>query len=460
MHPVKDPINMHAIHHFYKTLEFERRYEQLLDLMSYTNQLCQNLPQHLVPPGFLSTGCNLKLCQPDGTGSPSSYLVNRSTDVLANPTDVYDEAHWKFFTRDMLFDISGISPRCPLKLSIQAELNHIHKLLRKYFSHKRDMSDYTLEEMVYGYMRFLPTTGREFQLRVKFVHKDSAHDVKFRTVRLLRRLSPVISLSVDVTESRTIHVLLPLLAVDDRFREFLRNFVQQGLSKGITLSLVVVLFNEMEADLVEAIVMQFTRGFPKAVVTIVIAEGKYSFLQAIDMGVSVLKNDDIVFVTDVNMRVKSDFWDRCRENTKLGTRTYFPVPFSAYVSDYTISIVNKTFTYPINEWTGKWTYYSFRTFCIVKQDYVAVGGYEGVKFSVEFFERMIHSNLQVFQSPDPSLYRFWPLRTCGHLTSAAKIKACQMFAENMRKYSQPDLIEFLLGQEKSKRAKFWQNTSD
>ena len=458
MHPVKDPLNMHAIHHFYMTLEFERQYERLFDLTSYTNKLCRSLPEHLAPPGFVSTGCNLKLSQTvsqESVGSSGSYLVNHNISVLANPMDIYDLTHWSFFSRDTFFDVSSVSPRHPFKQSFQAELNHLQKLLQKYFARKVEMQDYAMEGIVYGYTRFLPATGREFLLRVKLAHKENSGIVKFSTVRLLRRLSPDIAVSEKVRTARPIHVLLPLFLVDNRFKEFVRNFVQQGLSKGVSLSLVVVIFSESDADVVEIIVKQFTRGIPNALVTIAIAEGEYTFPRAVEMGMSILKEYDLVFVADVNLRVRQDFWVRCGENTELGKQAYFPILFSTYAFDYRTILINDTASYPINAWTGQWAFYSFKTFCIMKEDYTNVGGYESAAYSVDFFERLIRSKVQVFQAPDPGLYQFWSARTCGNLNSAARRRTCLRLQDTPGQFPQPELAEFLIGQEKSKTAKFW-----
>lgn len=321
------------------------------------------------------------------------------------------------------------------------------------------MSDYTLDDVMYGHVRFHPTTGREYQLRLKFTNKRESTDVKFSTVSLVRRLAPDISISTEPASRKPIHVLLPLFLVDERFHEFLNNFVQQGLSKGVTLSLVVVLFSELDADVVERLVKRFTQGFPRAVVTIAIAEGRYSFPHAVDVGMSVLKTNDLVFVADVNIRVRHDFWTRCRENTKTGQQVYFPIPFSAYISDYKTVLVNDSYTYPISDWSGMWAFYSFNKCCLVKEDYTLVGGFEGALFTVDLYERVINSRLQIFRSPDPGLYSFWSSRSCDHLSSLSKRKTCQAFEENLARFSRPDLTEFLIGQEKDKLAKFWSHST-
>ena len=464
MHPVKNPLNMHAIHHFYKTLEFEQQYEKLFDLTTYTNQLCKNLPEHLVPPSFVSTGCNLKLSQStaqESVGSAGSYLVSRNITVRANPTGMYDLTYWSFFSKDVYYDVSAVAPRYPLKLSFQAEVNHLQKLLQKYFTRKDDTRDYALEEIVYGYARFLSTTGREFVLRIKLVHKENSGKVRFISVRLLRQFSPDISIAEIPTPTRTVNVVLPLPLVDDRFKEFVSSFVQQGLRKKLPLSLVVVVFSVADADSVEKVVKVFTRGFPKTLVTIAVAEGQYSFLHAVEVGISVLNQKDLIFVANVRMRMTQDFWTRCRENTEPGRQAYFPIPFSTYESDYRTVIVTDTDSYSISHWTGQWAFYSFSSFCIIKQDYTDVGGYRDSQYSADFFERLTHSSIQVFQAPDPGLYQFWTGRTCNDLDTKSRKLACLALQEGPSMFQQPELIEYLSGLAKSTSSKFWYpNTGD
>lgn len=447
LHPVKNPVNMLAIHHFYKTLEFEHQYERLFDLTSYTNKLCESLPQNLLPPGFLSTSCNLKIgyrIDEESVEWLGSYLVNRNTSAHFKPSTVYGANHWAFFNRERVFDVSSISLQHPLKQSFQAEINHLQNLLHKYFARKEESRDYQQVEIVYGYTRFLPVSGSEYILRLQLAHREESKSVKFRSVRLLRRLSPEIAISENLVTAGPIHVLLPLYLVDDKFREFLKNFVAQGLSKGLPLSLLAVLFSESDADLVGEIVKQQTHGYPEAQVTVAIAEGEYSFSRAVDVGMSLLKKDDLVFVTDINFRMKHDFWTHCRENTELRKQAYFPIPFSVYVSDFRTLLVNDATSYPINEWSGKWAFYSFKSFCILKQDYT-----EGVdrKKASSVFEQLIHSNnVQVFQAPDPSLYEFWPATTCDSLDSHVKRKTCNTLQNIPSQFPQPELTKFLIEQ--------------
>ena len=454
MHPVKDPHNMKAIHHFYKTLEFEERYEELFDLMSYTNQLCRSLPDSLVPPAFISTGCSLRIHQEgEKGGAGRSYLVNRSTAVVANPADIYDDTHWAFFTRDREFDISPRSPTLPMRLTLQAELNHVEGLLKDLLSKRSDTRDYVLEGISQGHVRFLPTTGRELRLRLKLIGKSERDRTKFVSVRLLQQMSREIAVSLEPAIVRPIHVLLPLLSVDDRFREFLKNFVNQGLKKGVTLSLVVIIFSEINSDLVESIVKQLTRGFSKAVVTVAISQGQYSFPRAVEMGMSLIKRDDIAFITDVSVRVKAEFWSRCRDHARQGQQVYFPTPFSVFTSDYRTPLINNTYSYPISELTGQWAFYSFKSVCIVRRDYEGVSGYKGITSSGYFFQRVSESKLEVFRGPDPGLYQLWPTRTCRSLNSPTKRKDCETLLKSHAHFHPADLTEFLLGQDKNPPSK-------
>ena len=343
------------------------------------------------------------------------------------------------------------------KLFSSGEVNHLQKLLEHHFSKKLSKKgrSYLLEEIVYGYTRFLPTIGREFILRVKLADRNNADHVKFYTVHLLRRLAPAIAMAEVPGSDRPISIILPLLTVDDRFREFLQNIKEEGLKKQASLTLIVVVFSDDNANQVEEIVKESTRGFPKAFVTIAISEGIYKFTKAVETGMSLLSGSNIAFVADVNMRIKRDFWQRCQENTRLGQQAYFPIPFWVYEYDYRQSLVNETGSYPIDPWTGQWAFYSFRSFCITKRDYDSVGGYLGSSYSSDLIKRLLRSNVQVFQAPDTGIYQFWRVGSCSKLNSRARKRICLTLQETAREFPQSELVEYLTEQARNKAARFW-----
>lgn len=452
---------MKALHHFYKTLESEKQYDKLYDLTSYISQLCRNLPEHLTPPSFVSTGCHIKLSQSrsHGDGStPGGFLVSTNSSVFANPTSKFELTHWSYFSKDMFYDPSSLSPRHVFQPSFRAEMSHLQRLLQSYLSRRKGGKDYRLVQVVHGYTRFLPTTGREFILQVKLAHKDNAGVVKFHTVRLLRRLSADIAVTELPTESRTVNVLLPLSVVDERLAGFLRNYIDQGLKKGVYLSLIIVVFSEKDANDVETVVKEVTKGLPKALVTIAIAEGEFSFPRAVEIGMSVLKNRyDLVFLAEVNMRMTHEFWLRCRENTHLKKQVYFPIPFWIYESDQKRKLVNETSNYPIEHWTGQWVAHTFKAMCIRKLDYTTVGGFKNALYSEDLFQRLIRSKLQVFQAPDPGLYQFWSSRTCDSLHSKFRREVCLSLQQRPSLFPQAELTEYLTEQAKSKATSLWRH---
>ena len=450
---------MIALHHFYKTLEFEKQYNRLFDLTGYISRLCRNLPEHLAPPSFVSTGCHIKLTQSrsHGNGRTSGgFLISSNSSVFANPTSKFELTYWSYFSKDMYYDPSSLSPRHVFQPSFHAEVNHLQRLLQSHLSQRQGGKEYRLVQVVHGYTRFLPTTGREFILRVKLVHKDNADVVKFHTVRLLRRFSADITVTELPSESRTINVLLPLARVDDRLAGFLRNYIDHGLRKGVYLSLIIVVFSEKDANEVEMVVKDITKGLPKALVTIAIAEGDFSFPRAVEIGMSVIKNRyDLVFVAEVNMRMTHEFWLRCRENTHLRKQVYFPIPFWIYESDQKRKLVNETSNYPIEHWTGQWVAHTFKAVCIRKLDYATVGGFKDALYSEDLFQRLIRSKVQVFQAPDPGLYQFWSSRTCDSLHTKFRRDVCLSLQQRLSLFPQTELTEYLTEQAKLKATSFW-----
>ena len=60
IHAIKDGDHLRSLHLFYKTLEYEHLFELHKEIQNSLNNLCKKLPHELVPPSFISSGCNIE----------------------------------------------------------------------------------------------------------------------------------------------------------------------------------------------------------------------------------------------------------------------------------------------------------------------------------------------------------------------------------------------------------------
>ena len=217
-----------------------------------------------------------------------------------------------------------------------------------------------------------------------------------------------------------------------------------------------MVFSEKDANEAEEVVKSETKGFPGTVVTIAVAVGEFYFPRAVEIGMSVIKDDsDLVFVAEVSMRMTQEFWLRCQMHTHLRKQVYFPIPFWIYESDRSWKELNETRSYLIDPWTGKWVPYTFKPFCVRKLDYVSVGGYKDARFSSDFFQRVSRSHLEVFQAPDPGLVQYWSPRTCSNIVSAWRRQACKALQLRPAQFSPVEQVEYLTELGQIRPSSFW-----
>ena len=444
VHPVKNPDNMRSVHHFYKTVELQAAFSQLQNMTLHLNQLCSSLPVHLQPPSFASSGCHLQLpscteCTKTSilASSPtsSSYLINKQLITFHNPADKFDLALWTTFDSNLMYEVSAVIPQHVPYPTLKADIDHLLGLLRPYFN-AGGGAKRNIDQIPKGYVRYNPRVGREYILTLKLIEVDNPDKVSFQRVRLVRPLGREIAITEEEISPKRIHVILPIETCDTHFSEFIAMYEESAQEK---LNLIAVVFSERDAKLVKAALQGFTRQHPHARLTVVTGSGEFSVPRAVDIGMQVVKNsDDLVFLAEVDVRIKPRFWQSCRTNAVPGKRVYFPVAFWVYDSDFSGTKDDKTI---IRHWSGQWAFYSVRHVCIHKQDYDSIGGYGNSQYSDELFERTITSHLEAMQAPDPHLFKLWGSKTCGELPPG-RGDICRQFKYSAS-FDQTELADYL-----------------
>lgn len=454
VHPVKSPENMRAIHHFFATLEFETLHDELYNMSRALNRLCKSLPPHLLPPPLAAAGsCDLsvfscKNCHDSWTGPKGlgSYLVKKDhIPYFHNPMDRREMLNWNSFNSDFFQELSSLTPQHDLYPTFRAELQHMIGLVEAYVSsiHQTPLSVTNIDD---GYVRYNRRAGPEYIMTLKFNNRNAKGRSFFHRVRLTRPLQPAIYVIDEPLpdEKSMVSVILPLKAVDDHLRQFVIMFVD--IAQKEPLHLIVVAFGQSDANAAQlAISQEVEKGHSSPWVTVVVSLGAFNWTTAVESGMSVLKNaDDLAFVADINLRIKPQFWDKCRANTLRGKRVYFPTVFQTYQTDYRYTSSSSA---AISYWNGHWAVYSLKTLCIYKSDYDAIGGYVHSRDPKDLFDRVIKHNIEVFQAPDASLYRVWDSTRAycsdqyqGGTTHSAFI--CQSM-KRLASLEQSDILEYL-----------------
>ena len=353
---------------------------------------------------------------------------------------------WTRFNNSQVQEIFGPSPQHSHLASFRSEILHILNMLQSYLHMQLGTKEAQISHVLDGYTRFDPHIGREYLLSVKVLTRGG--NPQYRKFHLLRQVTPDISLIEEQISlsTPTVHVVLPLMKVDERLYNFLVSYADVGLRYTENrIHLMVVVFNEAEADAAQEIVDDFTRSTFPAHVTIITAAGAYNRLRGVEVAMATLESSNsLVFLADVDVRFGSGFFRRCRSNAVLNHRVYFPVAFWLYNSPYSRQQTFNSHTPPpVTSWTGEWVYYNYWLACLFKADYDSIGGYRDSKYTVELFERASSSHqLEVMQSPDPGLYHLWSSKTCKELKSSARRDICAQL-QGAGRVERPDAAEYL-----------------
>ena len=442
---------MMSLHHFYKSLEFQKSYDDLYQTVSDLNKLCNLLPPGAAPPLLASVGCNLTLHpQLSPLNSSSAYghlgytpggrlLIKDHQPVLHNPANKFDLSPWIRFNNSRTQEVFGSAPEHAHLPTFRSEMLHILNVLQSYVQVRLGTKTAQISHVLDGYSRFDPHIGKEYLLSVKVLTNGGYP--QYKKFHLVRQVTPDLSLVEEhiSLSSPTVHVILPLAKVDQRLQNFLASYGDIGLRyKENKIHLLVVVYSEEGAERVKKIVEDFTKTTFPAEVTIVTAIGADNRMRGVEVAMETLQSgNSLVFLADVDVRFSSGFFRRCRSIAVLNHRVYFPVAFWLYKSPRSF---NPHRPPKISSGAGEWAYQNFWLACLYKADFDSIGGYKNARYTVELFERASSSHqLEVMLAPDPGLYHMWSAKSCSELRSSSKRDLCSRMGQEVER---PDAAEY------------------
>ncbi|XP_076179933.1 chondroitin sulfate synthase [Ptiloglossa arizonensis] len=263
----------------------------------------------------------------------------------------------------------------------------------------------------------------------------------------------------DPVTAKIVHFILPLAGRHEVFQRFLQNYEEICLTSGEKTALLVVLYRHKTEnsynrtiDLIE----QLKYKYRSTSIDVLPVAGVFSRARALDLGVSKLRNDDLMFFVDVDIVFTGSALYRIRANTLLGRQIYFPVVFSQYDPRIVYGDANGRDTFAIDETSGYWRQFGFGIVSLYKQDYRTVGGFDlsirgWGKEDVDFFEKVIKSNVNIFRAADTNLVHVYHEVECSKDLSDTQLSMCMgtkadTYAgmETLAKmiYENPDVLRF------------------
>ena len=335
------------------------------------------------------------------------------------PTSKFDLQSWQYFDKTAVYRDDYVNmahwrhANRHIDSEIETVLAYATKLVGQELKRRLKMTDLTS-----GYMRHNPTRGYEYIIDARYrdTCKHCVGKPFSRRVSFVRPLSdPVVVPDLPVSK-QVVNVVVPISNVNQRFSEFMENFEHAFLNGGDAVHLLFVVYQDDISGL-ENILKLYRSRHKRAKMSLVQGKGMFSRGRALHYGISSLKENDLIFICDVDITIEHSFMDRCRKNTVQGERVFYPVVFKQYNAKYTHTQNLKPGKASINRKNGHWFYYSYGMLCIYKSDYTAVGGLDieiegwGLE-DVLLYEAILKAKLEVLKVPDPALTHRWHESRC------------------------------------------------
>uniref|UniRef100_A0A1B6MUC3 Hexosyltransferase n=1 Tax=Graphocephala atropunctata TaxID=36148 RepID=A0A1B6MUC3_9HEMI len=305
---------------------------------------------------------------------------------------------------------------------------------------------YTLEDFLEGVYRSVPTTGTEYEM---FFRIRQGKSLGYTKVTVMRPFAPLVTLNSSPLhqskDKELIHVILPLSGRISTFQGFMDKFVKIALKNDRHVLLSVVYFGEEGLSEARVIMSKVAgkNGHASSLRLLALNE-TFSRAKGLRVGAErpwdrpgVLRDqqDVLLFLCDVDVVFSARFLDRCRWNSRPGSRVYYPVVFSLYNPHvvYTLQgkrVPSETDQLVISKDTGFWRDFGYGMTCQYKSDFLRVRGFEEemVGWGMEdvlLYRKYIRSRIKVVRATDPGIFHIWHPKVCtGEQQSSDQYRAC------------------------------------
>ncbi|KAL6435517.1 hypothetical protein ACFW04_005474 [Cataglyphis niger] len=475
LHPVKNPPHMYRLHNYIRGLRIQDLQQERIHLHRDIHTMTQELGVNLETLRNYEIADGVRLFPVDS----NSENYPGDTDILGvpaslrsfKPTTSDEVIPWDFLSR-LEYSLTDSNPRRRIHSDIKEGLEDItREVMASINSYSRQRGRVVEERSaLYGYRRMnsygadtildlllvyrkyrgrkvtLPVrrhvylhqhfTGLEIRETVNGVEVQSHQKSDDKSIHGLFH-GGFLNLNFNSEEEdsirgKTINFIVPLSGRYEIFQRFLQNYEDICLTNGEKTSLLVVLYQHKSEnsfnktiDLIE----QLKYKYRTASVEILPISGDFSRARALDLGVSKLQADDLMLFIDVDIVFTSSALNRIRLNTLPGRRMYFPIVFSQYDPKVVYGDAGKQDKFTINEISGHWRQYGFGIVSLYKRDYHTLGGLDlsiqgWGKEDVEFFEKAVKSDLDVFRAADRHLVHVYHEIECSRELSSLQLSMC------------------------------------
>ncbi|XP_011309652.1 chondroitin sulfate synthase 1 isoform X2 [Fopius arisanus] len=467
LHPVKSPPHMYRLHNYMRGLKIQELKQERVNLHRDITVMIQQL------------GMTSKDFQRQLSTSKGYSTVLRDMELLGVPVGLRsfkpnssgEVVPWDFISRSE-YSLADSNPRRRIHTHVKEGLDDITREVMDSINACSRQRGRVVEERsaLYGYRRvdsygadtvldlllvYRKYRGRKVTLPVRrhvYVHQhytgiEVREVVNCEAVDGQGRLTSKQPQSIfnsgflgfssareaDPIKDKSIKFILPLSGRLHVFQRFLRNYEEICLMSGDKTELLVVLYPHRSEDSMDStmqLIEKTRRKYSSAKIEVISGSGNFSRAQALHLGASQSREDDLMFFVDVDIVLRASALQRIRLNTVIGRQVYFPIVFSQFDPKIVRQNSNPQDPFLINEFTGFWRQFGFGIVSLYKRDYLTIGGFDlsitgWGKEDVDFFEKVVKSKLNVFRAPDIHLVHVFHDVECDERLSGLQLSMCR-----------------------------------
>jgi chondroitin sulfate N-acetylgalactosaminyltransferase 1/2 len=288
----------------------------------------------------------------------------------------------------------------------------------------------TSEELVDGLSLFSRTRGRLYRLYFPtadaHIYRLAEYFRPFGHVRQLKEPN-----TVDVSDV-WIHMILTLRERTDRFKTFLKMYVDVCVKNDKKVFLTVVYFGKKGQDEAKNILRDMASKSNYKNYSFLTINSTFSRGRGLQYGAEQLgKENVLMFFCDVDIHFNREFLDRCRIHAQPG-KVYFPIVFSLYNPDVVYGEgrgPSKQSQLVIRHQTGTWRKYGYGMSCLYKNDFLSVGGFdlsiEGWgNEDVDLLKRFKCSSVEIVRAVDRGIFHLYHEKVCDSGMSEETFSHC------------------------------------
>lgn len=425
LYPIRDYHQLDAVHAWNQAREISRHQKLVSEVLAKLkgNSMCSNSTQE----------CSV----PDGALSEMTYNeFSRNCHLFWRgfvPELRRKVVNWDIAIGNTLYNDKNFEPRDLVYGAMSEQLHYVTSVAMEILREK--VPDAELRNIANIYIRYKGTVGQEFILDLELIRTGKrGNDSSFeKRVALLLPHQPQMTFLDssgpigDTTKTR-INIITPLDGLNRRkVSRFQRFYYGLCVKKKRNCRLVYIFYTDSKKNIqfMKDYLNRYSRKYTLFKYEFVTGTGSFNKTKAYNLGMSVLKDDELALLADLDLGISDSFLNRCRLNTIRGRRMYYPDIFKYYDMYYVYRGRWRPKHYDYIRQHGHWSKYS--TICLYKSDYTTIGGIEEIsrwEIESEKLRFPVNGSLEVIQAPDGGVSHWYEEMKCDTNMPPAQFSNC------------------------------------